>query len=57
MNKFLKVEKMPKVCWNDSFTWGMTNCMHDVVLAIMKHVSQNANFFSLNCDEVTTIDN
>jgi hypothetical protein len=50
---FLKVEKVPKVHWNDSSTWGMAHCMQDVVLAITKHVIQKAKFFSLNCDEVT----
>lgn len=39
------------MCWKDSSAWGMANSMHDVVLAITKHVIQKANFFSLNCDE------
>jgi hypothetical protein len=42
---FLKVEKVPKVHWNDSFTWGMANCIHDVVLAITKHVIQKVKKF------------
>lgn len=54
---FLKVEKVPEVHWNDSFAWGIANCMHDVVLAIMKHVIQKAKKISLNCDEVTIINN
>jgi hypothetical protein len=54
---FLKVEKVLEVHWNDSSTWGMANCMHDVVLASMKHVIQKAKKISLNCDEVTIINN
>jgi hypothetical protein len=42
--RFLKVEK---VHWNDSSSWGMANCMHDVVLAITKRVISKGQFFFL----------
>jgi hypothetical protein len=54
---FMKLEKVPKMHKNDSFTWQMANCMQNMVLATTKHVVQKTNFFPLNYEEVTTINN
>jgi hypothetical protein len=53
----LKVEKVPKMHWNDSNEWGMIDCMHNVILEMIKYVIQKANVFSFNCDEVVNFDN
>lgn len=45
----------------DSNEWRLVDYMHNVVLAIIKHVIQKASCISLSCDyiydEVTTLDN
>jgi hypothetical protein len=53
---FLKIHHMPKKHWTYSTGWGMVVAMHDVIL---KHITlvQQARFISINCDEVTILDN
>jgi hypothetical protein len=41
---FLKAEKMHQ---NDSFAWGMVDCVHNVVLATTKHVIFKSPIFFL----------
>jgi hypothetical protein len=41
---FLKVDKLPNMHCSDSNKWGMENCMHNVVLATIKHAIQKGIF-------------
>lgn len=43
----LKIEKVPKMHWSDSNEWGMIDCMHNVILEMIKYVVQKANSFLL----------
>ncbi len=36
---------------------GMVDTMHNIFLVAIKHVIQKVRFITLNCDEVTTVDN
>jgi len=56
--EFLKVEKLPKMHWNDFNGWGMVDHMLKIVLIITStHVVQKARFISLSCDEFIIVDN
>jgi hypothetical protein len=55
--KFLKLSNAPKKHWKNSSGWGMVRAMHNVILKQMKVVLQQSKFISINCDEVTTLDN
>jgi hypothetical protein len=55
---FLSLEENPKMNWIDSVgNWAMAQHMHDIVLEVTKYVIGVAQFISLTCDEVSTIDN
>jgi hypothetical protein len=53
----LKVKNNPIKHWTDGNGWGMAKIMHDVVLTSTKAITQVANYFSMNANEVTTLDN
>jgi DNA polymerase III delta prime subunit len=55
--EFLKFANAPKKHWTNSSEWGMARAMHNVVLKQMKVVLQQNKLISINCDEVTTLDN
>jgi len=52
----LKLKNNPHHHWSDSSGWAMAKAIERVVLKITKEVMQVANFFSLSCDEVTSVD-
>ena len=47
---------MPQYHWNNSSRWNMARHMNLQITAQKKEMIQEANFFLLTCDEVTTID-
>jgi hypothetical protein len=55
--EFLKFVNAPQKHWIDSSEWGMARALHSVVLKQMKMVLQQKFFISINCDEITTLDN
>jgi hypothetical protein len=55
--KFLKVENCPHKHWSNSTSWTMVEVMHNVILRTTKVVVQKSPLISMNCDEVTTINN
>jgi hypothetical protein len=52
----LKVKNNYRKHWIDGSGWGMAETMHYVVLTSTKVIMQVANYFSMNTDEVTTLD-
>lgn len=53
---FLNVPKLPKRHWSDSAGWDLAECLHHQVKLKTKDVMSKARFFSVTCDEVTTLD-
>ena len=51
----LKLKKNPHHHWSDNSGWAMAEAIERVVLKRTKEVMQVANFFSLSCDEVTSV--
>jgi len=43
--------------WIDLASWAMAQHMHGIVLEATKSIVGAAQFISLTCDEVSTIDN
>ena len=54
---FLEVPKLPRRHWSDNAGWKLTECLHHQVQRKTTKVMKSARFFSITCDEVTTIDN
>ena len=53
---FLDVPKLPKRHWSDSAGWSLAECLHHQVQLKTREVMSKARFFSVSCDEVTTLD-
>ena len=53
---FLGVPNLPKRHWSDNPGWGLAECMWSQVQLKTKAVMAKARFFSVTCDEVTTLD-
>jgi hypothetical protein len=54
---FLSFEENPKMHWTDLASWAMVQHMHGIILEATKSIVGVAEFISLTCDEVSTIDN
>ncbi|KAG0572981.1 hypothetical protein KC19_VG138700 [Ceratodon purpureus] len=54
---FLEVPKLPKKHWNATAGWQLVECMFTQVQCKIQQVIKQARFFSITCDEVTTLDN
>jgi hypothetical protein len=54
---FLEVGHTRRKHWAYSISWGMDATMHNVILKHTMLLVQHAKFISINCDEVTTLDN
>jgi hypothetical protein len=54
---FLGFLLMLKNHWSNIYSWIMVEFMHVKVMKKLKEVIVTSNYFSLTCDEVTTIDN
>jgi hypothetical protein len=54
---FLNLEENPKMHWIDSLGWAITQHMHNIVLEATIFAIIGAQYISLTCDEVSTIDN
>jgi hypothetical protein len=54
---FLGVPKMPKNHWSDGAGWKLANCFYHQIQAKTKLVMHTAHFFSITCDEITSLDN
>jgi hypothetical protein len=55
--QFIGVPKLAKRHWSDSVGWMLAECMfHQIEMKALDTVS-SARFFSVSCDEVTSIDN
>ena len=52
----LKLKNNPHHHWSDCSGWEMAEAIERVVLKKTKEVMQGATFFSLSCDEVTSVD-
>jgi hypothetical protein len=55
--RFLGVPKLPLRHWSDSSAWDMAAHMHLEITATKREMLQGARYFSVSCDEVTTMDN
>jgi hypothetical protein len=55
--KFSKLSNAPKKHWKNSNGLGMVKAMHNVVLKQMKMTLQQNKFISINCDEITILNN
>jgi hypothetical protein len=55
--QFLSVPKLAKRHWSDSAGWMLAECMFHQVEAKALDIVNSARFFSVSCDEVTSIDN
>jgi hypothetical protein len=55
--EFLPVPRNNKKHWNNSYDWTMVEFMHQVVMRATRATIQAANYISLSCDEVSTVDN
>ena len=53
---FLECPLIPFKHWSVSTGWGIAECVHVVVQNRVKLALQEYQFFSLTCDEVTTVD-
>jgi hypothetical protein len=53
---FLGVPEMPKRHWSDPVGWELAQCLYQQVQLKTQAVLQEARFFSITCDEVTTLD-
>ena len=53
---FLECPLIPFKHWSVSTGWGIVECLHVVVQNRVKLALQECQFFSLTCDEVTTVD-
>jgi hypothetical protein len=53
---FLGVPEMPKRHWSDPAGWELAQCLYQQVQLKMQAALQEARFFSITCDEVTTLD-
>ena len=54
--QFLKVPKLPRRHWGDNAGWDLAECLFQQVQVKIKEVMKQARFFSVTCDEVTTLD-
>lgn len=54
---FLGVPKMPQGHWSDNSGWVIAEFMNLQVLEKQRETVKSAKYFSVTCDEVTTIDN
>jgi hypothetical protein len=52
----LKLKNNPNHHWSDNSGWDMAEAMERVVLQKTKEVMEAGIFFSLSCDEVTSVD-
>jgi hypothetical protein len=55
--QILKVENTHDKHWMDPNSWGMAECMNNVVLVATKIAIQTTNYNSVCFDEVTSINN
>jgi hypothetical protein len=55
--RFLGVPKLPLRHWSDNSVWDMATYMHLEVMAAKREMLQGAWYFSVSCDEITTMDN
>jgi hypothetical protein len=55
--RFLGVPKLLLRHWSDNSAWDMATYMHLEVTATKREMLQGARYFSVSCDEVTTMDN
>ena len=55
--QFLHVPKLAKRHWSDSAGWMLVECMYRQVEVKALEKIRLAKFFSVSCDEVTSIDN
>jgi hypothetical protein len=55
--RFLGVPKLPLRHWSDSLAWDMAAHMHLEITTTKREMLQGAWYFSVSCDEVTTMDN
>jgi hypothetical protein len=55
--RFLGVPKLPLRHWFDSSAWDMAAHMHLEIPATKREMLQGIRYFSVSCDEVTTMDN
>ena len=53
---FLGVPKLPKKHWSDGVGWELAECLYKQVQAKTKAVMKATRFFSITCDEVSTLD-
>lgn len=53
---FLGVPKMPKRHWSDGAGWELAECLYHQVQLKMQATLKGARYFSITCDEVTTLD-
>ena len=53
---FLDVPKLPKQHWSDTAGWELADCLFHQVQRKTAEVISKACFFSVTCDEVTTLD-
>ena len=54
---FLGVPKLPKKHWSNSAGWELATCLFTQVQLKTKKIMEKARFFSISCDEVSTLDN
>ena len=54
--EFLDVPKLPRRHWSDSAGWELAECLFHQVQCKTAEVISKARFFSISCDEVTTLD-
>jgi hypothetical protein len=55
--QFLQVKNCPQKHWCDNTGWSMAEIVHNVVKAATADAVKAANFISISCDEVTSVDN
>ena len=53
---FLEVVKLSRRHWSDNIGWDLVECLFNQVQLKTKEVMSKAMFFSITCDEVTTLD-
>ncbi len=55
--QFLKLSNAPKKHWKNPSGWGMVRTMHDAILKQIENGFATKHIFSIDCDEITTLDN
>lgn len=53
---FLGVPKLPKKHWSDGAGWELAECLFAQVQLKSKVIMEKSRFFSISCDEVSTLD-